>query len=246
MNDKKESFLLLLIAGAAFWAALVFIRAKNSTEKGVSENAAVNEAASQDRPISKGAGPVPTLTPSSAVNDSSNGVTANMASFLREIGACLQIKNSWNENAKPSLSELQTSLQSTFGELTATTSDWKNVHLTLPNGERRRLHIEVIADGEEGVRKELQYYGVDGEDLPVPMSLPPEQAANPTDAFVAGLLSEGQVTLEEEAHHGSYAAEAEIYYAERDGFLSEFEINFQGKRVRCENINKPLGACRCF
>lgn len=174
------------------------------------------------------------------------GPLPKLGPHLREIGDCLEIKNSLNDDADLSMSSLQDSVKGELGELVVNDTDWKNVHVTLPNGEKRRLRIEVEGLGEESSGQRLHYYGVDKEDLPVPLPLSDEQSLNPSPEYVASLENQGKVTLREEARRGLYSKGAELYSVERNGSLSELELSYHGKGVKCQDLQNSQGACSCF
>ena len=191
--------------------------------------------------------PVQTTTTEHAMPSSAEAVKpVLLGTHLREIGQCLNINNALNDTAADTFAELQSSLQSVLGEVIAKGMDWSNVHVTLPSGEKRRIHLEVEASGDHGTVRRLKYYGVDAEDLPVPLTLPKDQSENPSDTFIASLENEGQITLREEARRGIYSQGAELYYVERNGALSEIELSYQGKSVKCQGLNATQGHCSCF
>ena len=165
---------------------------------------------------------------------------------LRKIGDCLHISNSLNDDASMTATSLLDSVRTELGEVVANQTDWKNVHITLPNGEQRRLRIEIEATSEEGTAPRLRYYGVDKEGLPVPIPLTKEQSLNPSEEYIASLENQGQVTLREEARRGLFSKGAEIYYTERNGYLSELEISVDGKSVKCQDLQSTHGNCGCF
>jgi hypothetical protein len=237
MNNKKNLF-IIIFGGAALLAALHFVGSDRSAK------------VTSDLPASDSVEQLPSQpTKASPAIESAAAIANSPASFgphLREIGQCLQIGNALGDNAKPTFDELQSSLRPALGDLTADVLDWKNVHITLANGEKRRLRVEIEGTGEESNHRRLKYYGVDAEDLPVPLPLPKEQSLNPSDAFIASLEKEGSVTLREEAHRGVYSQEAELYYVERNGVLSEIELSYQGKSVKCEGLDGAQGNCHCF
>ena len=243
MNKKREYFLLTIVIGAALWAALIFIKQNHTAEPIPAELDKLETEIIPAFPMTSKKnslneeGPLPSAAVSSSINFSPR---------LREIGQCLEIHNSLNDSAKPTFAELQSSLASSLGEVIETSLDWKNVHISLPNGEKRRLRIEVEADGEDAVHRQLQYYAVDAENLPVLINLPLEQTENPSDTFIASLENEGQITLQEEARRGAYLQGAELYYVERNGELSEIEMNYRGKSVRCQDLNLERANCTCF
>ncbi|MGE5085649.1 MAG: hypothetical protein ACM3MG_05065 [Bacillota bacterium] len=165
---------------------------------------------------------------------------------LRKIGDCLQIKNSLNDDASLSFTSLVDSMRGELGDLVTDQTDWKNVHITLPNGQKRRLRIEVEAMGEESSGLRLRYFGVDKDDLPIPIPLTDAQSKNPSEEYITSLENQGKVTLREEARRGLFSKGAEVYHTERNGFLSELELSYDGKGVKCQDLQGSHGTCNCF
>lgn len=245
MPNSQKKILLLLLVLAALGAALK-LRTRTSAS---SPNGDSHPTAAEALPVRPSSSPSQTLSaevPAPMGSSSAGASLPLLGPFLPQIGRCLGIRNSLNESAEMSLSALTSSLQNELGPLMENRLDWKNIHLTLPQGEKRRLRLEVEALSEESSGLRLKYYGVDKEDLPVPLPLPPEQSLNPTDTFIASLEGEGQVTLREEAHRGLYSQGSEIFYVERNGALSEFEISHQGKSVKCQDLQTSEALCQCF
>lgn len=227
------------MGGAALWTILHF-----SSPSEIDNIPAPGTPTEMPLPAGDGhqavSSPTPRPTPTPEVEVTSFG------SHLRKIGDCLQIRNSLNKDAELKFSALDDSLRGELGELISHNLDWKNVHILLPTGEKRRLRMEVEATGEEATGIRLHYYGVDNEDLPVPLPLTDEQSLNPSETFIASLENEGKVTLREGAHRGIYNRGAELYYSERNGILSDLEISYQGKSVKCQNLQSAKGICSCF
>lgn len=241
MNSQKRT-LVLIVGAALIGVALYFFGHMKSfpvPEETAAETvpaaapsatpAAVNVTAPTPQPTPSPEGPLPRLGP-----------------HLREIGDCLHISNSLNDDAELNFQALQDSLRGELGDLIANDLDWQNVHVTLPNGEKRRLRLEVEGTGEESSGRRLKMYGVDKEDLPVPMPLDEKESMNPSPEFVAGLENQGKVTLREEARRGVYSKGADLYYTERNGALSDLELSYQGKSVKCQDLQSTHGNCNCF
>lgn len=242
MSNKRNLFVVVLGGAALIWAALHFFgAAKPASETetpfaaetlpaaGVSPTPAFNAAAPTPQPTPSPEGPLPLLGP-----------------HLRKIGDCLQIHNSLDDKAELNFRALQDSLRGELGDLIANDIDWKNVHFTLPNGEKRRLRIEIEGTGEEGSARMLKFYGVDKEDLPVPIPLTEAQSKNPSDEYIASIENQGKVTLREEARRGVFSKGADLFYTERNGSLSDLEISYEGKSVKCQDLQSSHGNCNCF
>lgn len=165
---------------------------------------------------------------------------------LQALGSCLQIHNSAGGEVEPTIANLNASIRSELGDMIAQADDWTNTHVILPNGEKRRIRIEIDSNGEESVVRRLKYFGVDKEDLPIPISLTPEQSVNPSDAFVASLERDGQVTMREKGVHGVYSQGSQIYFAERNGVLTDIELSRNGRTFKCMDLSKEASRCRCY
>ncbi|MGZ3748416.1 MAG: hypothetical protein ACXVCD_13855, partial [Pseudobdellovibrionaceae bacterium] len=239
MNKNYQFIFILVMGGAALWAAFHFSSANNL------ENKLPISQPSTNRPLPAidAQDPVSALAPAPAPAPPPEPEVLSFGPHLREIGDCLKINNSANQDSELKFSTLESSLRGELGEMVANSLDWKNVHILLPNGEKRRLRMEIEAVGEAGAGTRLHYYGVDNEDLPVPLPLTEEQSMNPSESFVASLENEGKVTLRQEARRGVFSKGAELYYTERNGTLTDLELSYQGKNVKCQDLQSKHGVC---
>lgn len=241
MNNNKRTLFVVIGGAALLWAAFHFLGNRNEAPPASVVPAETLPATGNASPQGFNAtAPTPQPTPSP------EGPLPSLGPQLRVIGDCLQISNSLNDDAALNLTALTDSLRGELGDLVVNDTDWKNVHILLPNGEKRRLRMEVEAAGEEGSAQRLQYFGVDSEDLPVPIPLTEEQSKNPSADFIASLENQGKVTMREEARRGLFSKGAEIYYTERNGALSELELSYEGKSVKCQDLQSNHGNCNCF
>lgn len=241
MNSDKRTLFVFIGGAALLWAAFHFLGKQEETSP-------VSAVPTETLPAVNGPSQVHmnATAPTPQPTPSPDGPLPSLGTHLRSIGDCLQISNSLNDDAALSLTALTDSLRGELGDLITNDTDWKNVHILLPNGEKRRLRMEVEAVGEEGSAQRLMYFGVDQEDLPVPLPLTEEQSKNPSADFVTSLENQGKVTLREEAHRGIFSKGAEIYYTERNGALSELELSYEGKSVKCQDLQSIHGNCNCF
>ena len=243
MNSSQRNFFVAILGGATAIAVALYFwgPAKNPSDKQPSVAAEVAPVtAPTAAPGFNTTAPVPQPTPHP------ERPLPLLGPHLRKIGDCLNIKNSLNSDADLSFTSLVDSMRGELGELAADHTDWKNVHITLPNGDKRRLRVEVEAIGEESSGLRLSYFGVDKEDLPVPIPLTDAQSKKPSEEYITSIENQGKVTLREEARRGVFSKGAEIYHTERNGFLSELEISYDGKGVKCQGLQGNQGTCNCF
>lgn len=246
MSKNQKLLLVLVISGAALWAALRLRSSQTPTDIAALENTEPVDIPLPAVPGASSTSVAGPLVENSGVAPNPDAPLPLLGPHLRKIGECLGINNALNDSAELSFSAFDASVQNELGGLMEQNLDWKNIHLTLPNGEKRRIRMEVEAVSEESSGMRLKYYGVDSEDLPVPLPLPEDQSLNPSETFVASLEGEGQITLREEARRGVYTKGSELYYVERNGALSELEIIHHGKSVKCQDLQSPQGTCNCF
>lgn len=244
MNSHRRNQLVTVLGGAALIGVALHFWGPQKSQ--IAETAPATESL----PTTAAPSPATTANNITATNTQPTPVPNQplplLGPHLRKIGDCLHISNSLNDDANLTVTSLLDSVRSELGEVVANQTDWQNVHITLPNGEKRRLRIEVEATSEEGSARRLRYYGVDKEDLPVPIPLTKEQSINPSQEYISSIENQGKVTLREEARRGLFSKGAEIYYTERNGYLSEIEISVNGKSVKCQDLQSNRGNCGCF
>ncbi|MCM2279595.1 MAG: hypothetical protein NDJ89_16090 [Oligoflexia bacterium] len=113
-----------------------------------------------------------------------------------EIRRCLDLDP---EKTPTSLETLIRQLVSENGETAKPYLKFKNVHLRLPSGEKRRLHLfsDSGPDGKPVLR--LRIFSEDTEGLPVPLPVSPDLMINPAPERMLALEAEGTRELSEEA-----------------------------------------------
>ena len=241
MNSSKRNLFVAILGAATVVVALYFFSGRYTS---LPETPTVPDIQVATKPSA--ANFPQTTTPNSQPTPPPEKPLPLLGPHLRKIGDCLQIKNSLNNSADLSFTSLVDSMRGEFGDLIADQTDWKNVHITLPNGDKRRLRIEVEAIGEEGSGLRLSYFGVDKDDLPIPIPLTDEQSKKPSAEYITTIENQGTVTLREEGRRAVFNNGAELYHTERNGFLSEFEMTYDGKGIKCQALQGDRGTCNCF
>lgn len=238
---NRRSLVLLLLMGSIAGAVL-FLRSGPPVETSAVDEIRAEPPEIQMKETGKASAAKDALAAESSVTTSK----ISLANHLGALGTCLSIHNTLGDDKDNNFESVVASVRSELGDLEVDSLDWKNTHITLPSGERRRLRLEIEGTGEQSTIRRLKYYGVDSDDLPVPLPLSKEQSINPTDTFLSSLEKEGRITLQEEARRGLFSSGAEVYHVEKDGVLSEFEISYQGKSFKCSDLATSQGRCQCF
>ncbi|MCX7977721.1 MAG: hypothetical protein N2578_01825 [Bdellovibrionaceae bacterium] len=163
---------------------------------------------------------------------------------LEAMGKCLNFQPSTAGSSEPTLDNLLLAVKPEFNAPIIQSEDWSNTHIVLPNGEKRRIRIELEWTDERVFRR-LSYFGVDKEDLPVKIPLPKEQSEDPSDTLIASLEGEGQVVLRERRLRLYFVEGEELIVTERNGRISELELTRGVKVFRCLHLNNSLANCAC-
>lgn len=166
---------------------------------------------------------------------------------LDELRICLELEKASSESLKPNFDNLYQFIMNDFGNSFSQLEEWSNTHMTLANGDERRIRIEIEATSEEKAGKKLSYFSLDSEKLPLRMEIDPELAKEPADIILQKLTSEGKVTFKENASRAYFASGNQIYYTEKNGILSDLEIqNSTGRIFKCYDMTSAENHCRCL
>lgn len=179
--------------------------------------------------------------------ESSQAEKQNFSIFLKQMSDCLKLKLQVPDLSSP---QLETLLQLASQEYGAPTFQdrWMNWHIHNQEGQERRIRLVIDPDGTGGSGRELRYYAVDSEGLPVPIPFPTEnvQTHNPSAEVINSLLKEGEVFYKEKASSATFNNGLSMQYTEKNDMITEFEANFGNVYFKCSNIKSPLEGCRCL
>jgi len=121
---------------------------------------------------------------------------------------------------------------------------WMNWHLRNKEGNERRLRLEVNENDEGKVMRELRWFAVDREGLPIPLELDPATAFNPKDDAINKMLSEGEVFFREKAGGAAFASGDRVDYVVRNDILAEIEVTKGSIFYRCASM-QSRDSCQC-
>ena len=248
MNDSKFSIFLpvvLLLGGLLWWAPWKKHETTSVTPTEVVDSETTEPVTPpSEEPKTEAVNPE---TETTAPLDLKKKLQDNFVEALKGIGTCLDIRNSIDSDEQEAKVEfLISSLRSEWGEPTVRTEDWSNTNLTLPNGEERRIRLEIDFDSTDRIVKRLKYYSVDKDKMPVPLDIPPEQIFDPSEEFLASLEKEGQVTLKQKSLRYYFQDGEEIILVERNGVISDLEVNKDGRYYKCKSIDSTQSSCQCL
>jgi hypothetical protein len=131
-----------------------------------------------------------------------------------------------------------------------------NVHIRNDrSGEVFRLHVtprSLDPDAEGSRRFEIKYFGVDRENLPIPMPVPDDLLPNRQDfrwqESVETFKRRGNVIYDEVVETWSWNdPEPKSARVTKDfGKIREFQMFFAGRSLGCSGTSKNPPNCRCF
>jgi hypothetical protein len=116
----------------------------------------------------------------------------------------------------------------------------ENTHVRLKDGSIRRLHLIPSDTSSSQSAKELRYYSLDNEGLPVLIPLPEERRLNPTPEFLASLLSEGTVVFHQLKENRFLKDGSHLSLNTINTHVFEFQLFSKEKTFSCRELE-----CQC-
>ncbi len=166
---------------------------------------------------------------------------------LRDLGSCLETQNNVpGDELEPSLQTLIDSVRGEWGESVINTEDWMQVEMETPEGERRRMRVEMDFDTDTQVQRKLKLMTVtaDGQTTPIPVS--EDQAIEPSESLIASLEAGNKILSKEKFERVYFQNGEEIVAKQRDGFLTEIEVNKGPKSFKCTKLTEESTDCQCL
>lgn len=169
------------------------------------------------------------------------------AQNLQAMGTCLETQNSVpGEELEPSLRTLVDSVRGEWGESVITTEDWMQIEMETPEGEKRRIRVEMDFDSETQVQRKLKYTAIDQAGQARPIEIAEDQAVEPSESLIASLESGNKILTREKFERVYFQNGEEIVARQANGFLTEIEINRGNKSFKCTSMNQETSSCQCL
>lgn len=169
------------------------------------------------------------------------------AQNLRALGQCLETQNSIpGDELEPTLRTLVDSIRGEWGESVISTEDWMQVEMETPEGEKRRIRVEMDFDNETQVQRKLKFVTLEPNGETRPIAVPEEQAVEPSDSLIASLESGNKVLNREKFERVYFQNGEEIVARQANGFITELEVNRGNKSFKCSGVNQESPTCQCL
>ena len=168
----------------------------------------------------------------------------NLIEVMRLLSECLLVPLSLPEDLPPNAETILSQLQKSWGSYEVN-DQWINWYFHLKDGSEKRLKLEVN-ETEAGIKgRELHYYAVDKEGLPILVPLENVASHNPSDEAIMGILKDGEIFNKEKSSTVKYEQGANLEYLEKNGELAAIEVHLAEKIFRCSNMKAVKDSCLC-
>jgi hypothetical protein len=155
----------------------------------------------------------------------------NFVEAMRAMATCLQMKTALPAAVSADPDSFLAILQSEWGAPNLT-DHWMAWHFRNHEGVEHRLRLDVV-EGGGGSGRELHYFTVDREGLPIPLELENVQTHNPSDEVINGILKEGDVFHKEKSVGGVFPGGETVEYTEKNDALDAVEVHHANKTFHC-------------
>lgn len=169
----------------------------------------------------------------------------NFKQFLGQVSSCLKVSITTPTELNSSYSVLMSAVKFDLGDPLMRSEDWSNTTLKSPNGEVKKIRLETDF-GDDKVSRRLSYYSVDQKGMTSLIEMPPEQTDDPSETLIASLESGNEILMKEISNRTYFQNGEEFMTIERNGQLSEIEINKDSKSLKCDGMDSKEQRCKCL
>lgn len=246
---NSTKFTLFIIGASLIIYGVYKWRVDSTSETSTEAETVVENMDDQESHVEKPVEPTETpanLPPASTDPVDQALIQQKFAAGLKTLGTCFNLSGDPGDKVAPNFQNLSSFVQKDMGDAISMSELWTNTDIELPNGEKRRIRIEMDYAGEESVTKRLKYFTLDAQGLQTPMPLSPEQSENASDAFIASLETDGQIFSKTRSVTAYYPNFSEMEFVEKDGHLVSVEILMgESGKFSCNNLDNNNASCQC-
>lgn len=251
----RKNFILLVVGVVGLAIILYFVSPLSRSDANHSEDQVTEEIPPESlQPVAQApaetetAGNQPvTQTNTNQLAGLNPAVMKIFSQKLRDLGSCLETQNNVpGDELEPNLQTLIDSVRGEWGESVINTEDWMQVEMETPEGERRRMRVEMDFDTDTQVQRKLKLMTVsaDGQTTPIPVS--DDQAIEPSESLIASLEAGNKILSKEKFERIYFQNGEEIVAKQKDGFLTEIEVNKGPKSFKCTKLTEESTDCQCL
>lgn len=257
-----KSKYLIAIGAAIFVTALFLFRdKKNKPESAVSEPDEVVATEPGPRPVSPPAAappprPVARSTDTSMAaraeipdgSDLPEVIKKRVSAQINYMNKCLGLSGARGAGAstEPTMETLMDQLRPAMGESVNQVEDWTQTEIVDIDGVRTRVRVDYdyAGAGAEPMRR-LSIYKINAYGMPEIVSLTPDQADNPNEAYVHSLVEGKKVTGEEKSARLYFNNGEEVIVSMRNGYINTLNVTRGVRSFNCQNLDEERSDCLC-
>lgn len=147
------------------------------------------------------------------------------------------------------LDDLAQALAQQGGKVERRRLEWKNVHFVTHDGEKRRLRVFRDASETGSLKTRLQLFSLDEEGLPVPISIPADEANDAKPEIINKYLDQAQVleTQERESFVFPKGSGLKLSVETKDGRAQSIEYANRSGSFKCMSLQDSESIdCKCL
>lgn len=200
--------------------------------------------------------PVPRSSDVSTVADSEVSVGSELPEVIKKrvsaqinyMNKCLGLNGARGAgaSAEPTMDALMDQLRPSMGDSVNKVEDWTQTEIVDTDGVRTRVRVDYdyAGEGAEPMRR-LSVYKINAYGMPEIVSLTPDQADNPNEAYVNSLVEGKKVTGEESSARLYFSNGEEVIFSMRNGYINTLNVTRGVRSFNCQNLDEERSDCLC-
>ena len=161
------------------------------------------------------------------------------------MGKCLGLNPELTGSTDLKTESLIDTIRTELGDPIARTEDWSNTELKLSSGEHRGIRIDTNF-GDELVGRKLKYFNMNSDGSTSPIEIDKELTDDPTETLIASLEKSGEIVNRLSSTRIYFQNGEEFIVTEKNGILTDIEVNRNAKTFKCSNLTMAGSQCQCL
>lgn len=147
---------------------------------------------------------------------------------------------------EPTVETMMDQLRPSLGEAVNQIEDWSQTEIVDTDGVRTRVRVDYdyVGEGGEPMRR-LSVYKINAYGMPEIISLTPDQADNPNEAYVRSLVDGKRVIGEENSKRVYFDNGEEVILSMRNGYINSLNVTRGVRSFNCQNLDEERSDCLC-
>lgn len=166
---------------------------------------------------------------------------------LKEMSVCLNMRvSALDSQAQINFDYFNDLISEDLGDIVAQEEDWIVTDVRTKTGEYRRVYVENQTDAKGVVSRKLKYFSITPGGVQTEIPLQPEQTANPSEALIASLESDGDIVSRSVSRRIFYQNGDDLVLVEKDGKIYSYSLPHDGRVYSCTGADTSATMrCQC-